>query len=134
MREPRWLSRLVVDTIHSELLQDHGGAPGIREGRDAPIESAIARPRNRFVHEKGCDLPALAASYLFGLVRNHAYLAGNNRVGLAMAATFLLVNGWRLTADEADAYEKVMATARGDLDEEALATWLRANVTTVALG
>jgi len=56
--EPRWLNRLMVDTIHSELLLEHGGAPGIRDG--------------------GEDLLAdLAAAYLFGLAKNHGYVDCN---------------------------------------------------------
>lgn len=129
MAEPRWLSRLVVDTIHAELLREHGGARGVREGGDDLIESALARPRNRFAYRPaGCDPCDLAAAYLFGLARNHGYLDGNKRVALAAAATFLLVNDWRLMADEGSAYETVIAVAAGRLGEKALAAWIRANL------
>ena len=88
----------------------------------------MARPRNRFAYEsRTCDLCDLAAAYLFGLVRNHGYVDGNKRVAFTAAATFLLFNGWRLTADESAAFEMVMAVARGDADEDALAAWIRAH-------
>ena len=125
MREPRWLTRPMVDTIHSELLAEHGGSPGIRSGGDDLIESALARPKNRFAYEPESDLAGLAAGYLFGLVKNHGYVDGNKRVGFAAAATFLLLNGSRLTAPEADAYDTVIALAEGLLSESDLAAWLR---------
>lgn len=125
MREPRWLTRLVVDTIHSELLLEHGGAPGIREGGEDMIESALARPRNRLAYEPDSDLTALAAAYLFGFTRNHGYIDGNKRVGFAAAATFLLLNGSRLTASEMDAYETVIGLVEGRITEAEAAQWIR---------
>lgn len=125
MREPRWLSRLVVDTMHSELLREHGGAPGIRDGGEDLIESALARPRNRFAYQPASDLADLAAAYLFGLTKNHGYVDGNKRIGLAAAATFLLLNGLRMTATEMDAYDAVIGVVEGRLSEEEIARWLR---------
>ena len=125
MREPRWLTRLVVDTIHAELLQEHGGARGVRQGGDELIDAALARPRNRRLYDEGADLSRLAAAYLFGLAKNHGYVDGNKRVAFAAAATFLLLNGRRLTASEPAAVDAVLAVADGRLSEEALADWLR---------
>ena len=125
MREPRWLTRLMIDTIHSELLREHGGSPGIRDGGENLIESALARPRNRLAYESASDLADLAAAYLFGLVKNHGYMDGNKRVGFAAAATFLLLNGIRLMASEADAYDTVIGLTEGRLSEEEVAQWIR---------
>jgi len=128
MGEPRWLTRLIVDTIHSELILEHGGAPGIAAGGDDLLESALARPKNRLAYEPGSDLAALAAAYLFGLVKNHAYVDGNKRVGFAAAATFLWLNGLRLTASESEAYDAVIGTVEGSRTESELADWLRKNI------
>jgi death-on-curing protein len=127
VREPRWLSRWIVDTIHSELLLEHGGAPGVRAGGDDLLESALARPKNRLAYEPTSDLATLAAAYLFGLVKNHGYVDGNKRVAFAAAATFLLLNGLRLIASETDAYDAVIATVEDRLTEPGLAGWFRAN-------
>lgn len=127
MEEPIWLTRLMLDTLQSELLLAHGGAPGIRAGADDPIESALARPKQRYAHADDPDLADLAAAYLFGLVKNHGFIDGNKRVGFAAAATFLLLNGVRLTAAEEDAYQTVMGTADGRLSEPQLADWIRSS-------
>jgi death-on-curing protein len=129
MREPRWLSRQVIDVIHSELLLEHGGSPGTREGGDDLIESALARPRNRFAYESAADLADLAAAYLFGLTKNHGYIDGNKRIGFAAAATFLFLNGSRLMASEADAYDIVIAIVEGRLSESDAAQWVREHTT-----
>ncbi len=127
MPTPRWLSRLAVDAIHSELLLEHGGAAGIREGGEDLIESALARPKNRLAYAPASDLADLAAAYLFGFVKNHGYVDGNKRVGFAAAATFLLLNGTRLTAPEADAYDRVLGLVEGRFTEAETAGWIRAN-------
>jgi death on curing protein len=127
VEEPVWLSRLMLDTIQSELLSEHGGAPGVRAGGDDLIESALARPRQKHAYADDPDLADLAAAYLFGLVKNHGYVDGNKRVGFAAAATFLLLNGVRLTAGEEDAFQAVIDTVEGHLSEPQLAGWIRSN-------
>jgi death on curing protein len=127
MREPRWLTRLVVDVIHSELLREHGGARGVRPGGEDLIESALARARNRSACAPESDLPALAAAYLSGLAKNHGYIDGNERVGFACAATFLRLNGLRLTASEAEAHEAVIGLVEGRYSEERIAEWIRSH-------
>lgn len=125
MEEPRWLSRMIVDAIHSELLLEHGGSPGVRAGGDELIESALALPQNRYAYQPDSDLMELAAAYLFGLTKNHGYVDGNKRVGFAAAITFLMLNGLRLTASEVEAYEAVIAGAEGRSSEEEIAGWIR---------
>ena len=127
MKEPRWLSRVIVDAIHSELLLEHSGSPGVRAGGDELIESALARPQNRYAYQPDSDLAELAAAYLFGLTKNHGYVDGNKRVGFAAAATFLVLNGLRLTASEVEAYEAVIAVTEGRFSEEEVAEWIRAH-------
>jgi death on curing protein len=52
---------------------------------------------------------------------------GNKRVGFAAAATFLRLNGFRLTASESDAYDAVIRAVEGTRTEPDLAGWLRGN-------
>lgn len=120
--EPRWVSRLVVDAIHTDMLLTHGGLPGLRDAD--LLESALARPRQRFAYEPTTDLPTLAAAYGFGLARNHPYQDGNKRVAFVTMAVFLGLNGWQFTATEADVVTTMVALAAGELDEETLAEWV----------
>lgn len=130
MEEPVWLTRLILDTIHSELISEHGGAAGVRAGGGDLIESALARPRHSDA-SGAPDLAEMAAAYLFGLTKNHGYVDGNKRVGFAAAATFLLLNGLRLTAPEPDAYAAVIGIVEGRITEEEAAAWIRAHTVSV---
>lgn len=129
MEEPRWLSRRVVDELHNREVQRHGGLPGIRD--EGAIESALARPRQKWTYDPEADLAELAAGYGFGLARNHGYLDGNKRVGFVALAVFLPLNGRRLVAPEVEAVAVMLGVAAGELDEAALAVWIRRSITTV---
>jgi death-on-curing protein len=122
-REPRWVSRLVVDAIQTDMLLNHGGVPGLRD--EDLLESALARPRQRFTYDATTDLAALAAAYGFGLARNHPYSDGNKRVAFVTMGMFLGLNGLEFTASEAEVVTTMVALASGTLDEDTLDDWIR---------
>jgi death-on-curing protein len=113
----------VLDAIHEAQLSEHGGAPGVRD--QGLLESALARPRNKFVHENKVDLATLAAAYAFGLARNHGYVDGNERVAFMSAYVFLGLNGQDVDASELEAAEVIEGLAASRMSESALATWFR---------
>jgi death on curing protein len=125
-KEPRWLNRLVVDAVHTDQLREHGGLPGVRD--DNALESALARPRQRWHYGEAVDLAALAASYAFGLVKNHPYRDGNKRIGFLALVTFLGINGVDFDATEQDVVTGMVMLADGRLTEEQLAGWVRAQI------
>ena len=122
-REPRWLNRFVVDTIHDGQIREHGGLPGLRD--ENALESALARPRHKWVYGNERDLAALAAAYGFGLVKSHPYRDGNKRVGFLAMATFLGINRRELKATDADVVTGMLRLAAGNISEPQLADWIR---------
>jgi death-on-curing protein len=122
-REPRWLSRVIVDAIHSDQLREHGGLPGIRD--ETVLESALARPQQKWHYTADADVPLLAAAYAFGLVKNHPYRDGNKRIGFLAMATFLGLHGYELTATDAEVVTEMLALADGRVTENALVDWIR---------
>ncbi len=124
MSEPRWLLRKTVLSLHDRLLSEFGGASGIRD--EGMLDSALSRPENRFSYENAGPYE-VAASYAFGLVRNHPFVDGNKRIGFAAATLFLKINGIAFAATEADAVIKTLALAAGELDETGYAKWLKQN-------
>ena len=126
MTEPRWLSQVQILTIHSDQIQSHGGSLGLRDR--GLLESALERPRNRFLYDSEADLPALAAAYGFGLSSNHPFVDGNKRVAFQAMYLFLGLNGFRIDASEEEVVTTILSLASGDLDEPALADWLRHNI------
>jgi len=121
MKEPVWVLRDVVIAVHQMLLAEHGGPPGIRD--EALLDSALTRPQQRLAYDDNCSLFKLAASYSYGLSKNHPFVDGNKRVALTVAALFLELNGYNLDAPEAEAVVIIEKLAAGNLSENDLATW-----------
>jgi death on curing protein len=127
MIEPHWLSLRTVLLIHCFSLAEYGGRNGIRD--QAALDSALARPRNRFVYEPDIDLADLAGSYTFGLTRNHPFHDGNKRISFGAAGTFVRLNGCRLIIeDHLDAIHTVVQLAAGNSSEKEFAAWIRARL------
>ncbi len=127
--EPKWLSRIVIDAIHMDQIREHGGILGLRD--ENGLESAIARPRNKWHYEPDTDLASLGSAYAFGLARNHPYNDGNKRVALVAMLTFLAINGRDFNADDDDVLTTMLALAAGRITEPELATWIRARMSPV---
>jgi len=125
--EPRWITKQGLLVLHDRSIALHGGAPGLRD--EGLLESALARPANRFHYEGVDDLPTLAATYLVGVCVNHPFADGNKRAGFLSAGLFLMKNGRRLTADQADAARTVFAVAAGRMDIAEVAEWLVSKIT-----
>ena len=124
MTQPTWIDLEVVLAIHDEQLAEHGGQAGVRDR--GLLESALARPQNQFAYGEHA-LPRLAASYAFGISRNHPFLDGNKRTSLVVAESFLDLNGLDLTATDAQCVTTFLQLAAGDLTEDQLADWIAAN-------
>lgn len=120
-----WVDAGVALAIHDEQLAEHGGASGVRDA--GAFESALARPINLAAYESP-DAAALAAAYAFGLARNHAFVDGNKRTAYVVAEMFLALNGIKLQSSDAAGILTFVALAAGDLSEDALADWFRANI------
>lgn len=122
MTEPKWLNRAIVEAIHDEQLRTFGGPGGLRD--EGMLESALGRPVNRW-HYEDADLVALAASYAFGIARNHPFVDGNKRAAFLAAYTFLGINGVELDAPDAEVVVMTSGLAAGEVDEVGYAAWIR---------
>lgn len=125
MREPAWVSPAAVLTIHQMLLAEHGGAKGLRDQK--LLDSALARPQHKFSYDEDVSIFSLTASYSFGLARNHAFIDGNKRIALTVAAVFLELNKYSLDAPEAEAVVVYKQLADGSLSEDMLAEWFKSS-------
>ncbi len=126
-KEPIWLVAQIVLAIHDDLLAQHGGLFGLRD--QGLFESALSRPRNRWEYGEAEDLFDCAASYGFGITKNHAFNDGNKRTEFQSMYTFLGLNGHDLNATEVDAVAVMDGVAGGSISEKRLAAWLRDNTT-----
>lgn len=125
MKEPRWLTVTAIHTMHEELIAEHGGSSGVRD--QGLLESALARPQNLLAYGKP-TLAEMAASYAFGIARNHPFVDGNKRTALMAAYVFLGLNGQRLVAPEAEAVVMTVELASGVCGEAEYSAWLAAHL------
>lgn len=124
MSEPVWLSVADVEAMHAEQLAIFGGPVGVRDR--GLLESALARPLNRWNYGEE-DLAVLAASYAYGIAKNHPFIDGNKRAAFSALIVFLRLNGVRFAPDPGLATAAIMDLAAGEVSEDGLARWIRDN-------
>jgi death on curing protein len=129
MIEPLWLESRDVCAIQGEILAESGGASGILS--KGALESTLNKPKNLYHYGDDATLYELAASYGYGLVKNHCFVDGNKRIALIAVYTFLSINGTELTASEVDAASFFLELAASletqEEDMKKLANWLQIN-------
>jgi len=127
--EPCWLDTRDVCAIHGEILAESGGAPGVLN--KGALDSTLNKPINLYLYGSDVTLYQLAASYGYGLVKNHCFVDGNKRVALIAVYTFLSIHGVEMTASEIDAANFFLDLAAShetqDKSMEILASWLQEN-------
>jgi len=126
----RYLSLPEVVDFHRRLIQATGGSSELRDV--GLLASAIAQPRKTF---GGAELyPTLvekAAALAFSLIRNHAFVDGNKRIGHAAMEAFLMLNGHEIAAGLDEQEEVILSLAAGKIDREQFTEWVRGHVKTI---
>src|SRR5687768_11696441 len=124
MTEPVWVDEVIVLRLHAEQLVAFGGVAGIRDY--GLLSSALARPINvwAFTDPKP-DVIRLAASYTFGLAKNHPFVDGNKRTALIVCHTFMRLNGFELVATQPEQVIAILDLAAGAIGENELEAWIR---------
>jgi death on curing protein len=117
-----WVSPVVAMAAHDEQLAEHGGGEGVRDA--TLLDSALARPQNLAAYGEP-DVAALAASYAFGIARNHPFVDGNKRTAMVVSETFVGLNGHWLNATDAEVVVAFLSLAAGEMTEDEMADWFR---------
>lgn len=121
MTEPTWVDARVVETVHTQLIREFGGNPGIRD--KGLLDSALHKPLNVFQYNAEAKIFELAASYAYGIAKNHPFIDGNKRSAFLTATIFLEINGQTFCATEIEATKTFLAVAAGNVSESELARW-----------
>lgn len=123
---PEFLTLDEILETHLEQIDSHGGSYGLRDR--GLLESALAQPEamfgGQYLH---IDLFAMAAAYLFHLVKNHPFIDGNKRVGLECALLFLEINGQSIEATDDELVDLVLQTIAGQFTKQQIAEFFRAH-------
>ena len=131
MESPRFLTLEEVLEIHQDQIARYGGSAGVRD--IGLLDSAVKSPAASFGGEFLLNgIFEMAATYLFHLVKNHAFIDGNKRVGTAAALTFLQLNGISIREHEPALSELVLGVAKGDVDRAGVVAYLESHAEKIA--
>ena len=110
--------------LHKLIAEETGGSIGVRD--EGLLESALEAAFSSFggkefypsKEEKGARLG-------YNLISNHAFVDGNKRIGMYVMLTFLEVNGIHMDCTNEDVSTVGLSVASGDMDYDALLSWVR---------
>ncbi len=119
----RHLSVDEVLEIHTRLIEQFGGAAGVRDA--GLLESALFRPQTGYY----ADVAEMAAALFESLLINHPFVDGNKRVAFFATDIFLRLNGWRLAVQDPAAHAFLMGHLHANTASYAvLLPWIRTHV------
>jgi death-on-curing protein len=119
-----YLTAQQIMFLHARLVAETGGSHGVRD-LDSLL-SAVGRPQASFDDQDLYpDLFTKAAALMDSLIRNHPFVDGNKRTGIAAAALFLRTNGYRLEATNAELVEFVLEVAQSQHTLDEITAWLQ---------
>lgn len=121
MQNWKWISEDIALMLHAMSIRNYGGADGIRD--IGLLQSALARPQN-FAAYGDADAYQLAASYAYGIIKNHPFIDGNKRTAFLCCTTFLRVHGIPFTKPQPEAAAVFIELAAGNVSEEWLVGWI----------
>lgn len=121
------LSEQTIIELHADLIREFGGSLGLRD-RGA-LSSAVAQPRMTF---DGQDLYATpvekAVALGYSLIRNHPFIDGNKRIGVAAIVVFLKLHGYNIVAPVEEKETVALGVATGSLGREHVVEWVNAHL------
>ncbi len=125
---------LTVDeilTLQRVLIDKYGGLHGVRDL--GLVSSAVAQPHASFAGEELYPtLVEKAAAVGYSLIKNHAFLDGNKRIGFAALDTTLRLNGSKLQLETDEAEQTILAVTSSTLDRDALIAWIQTHCVPLA--
>lgn len=117
------LTKEQVLLLHGRLVEVTGGSKGIRD--EGMLDSALSNPFQSFGGEELYPgIQAKAAQLCYGLVKNHAMLDGNKRLGAHVMLVFLALNGFELIYTQQELSDTILAVASGEMNAENLLQWI----------
>ncbi len=121
------LSKDQILLLHKQLIKETGGSEGIRD--EGLLDAAINAPFQSF---NGKDIfltvEEKAARLGYGLVRNHAFVDGNKRIGAHAMLVFFVLNGVELTYTQDELSDVFLNIASGEYKYEDLLSWAREHI------
>lgn len=117
------LTKEQILLLHTQLIETTGGSDGIRDM--GLLESALESPFQSYggeelypgIHEK-------AARLCYGLIRNHAMIDGNKRIGCHAMLVFLALNGYEMEYTQKELSDLILDVAADRKQYDDILRWL----------
>lgn len=117
------LTKEQILLLHFELIKATGGSDGIRD--TGLLESALESPFQSYGGEELYpSIQAKAARLCYGLVKNHAMIDGNKRIGCHAMLVFLEINGYELSYTQKELSDLILDVAADRKQYEDIFKWL----------
>ena len=121
------LTKQQVIMLHQDVIAQSGGSPEIRD--EGLLDSALNAPFQTFA---GMELyPTIidkAAHLGYSLIKNHAFVDGNKRIGTHVMLAFLMLNGIDVDYEDEELIQLILGVAAGKISSEQLLAWLQAHI------
>jgi death-on-curing protein len=116
--------------IHARLVDETGGSHVVRDL--SMLLSAIGRPQSTYgSQDLYPDLFHKAAVLMDSLIRNHPFLDGNKRTGIAAAGIFFQINGYQFHVSNKELVTFTLEVAESRYTLEEIASWLQNSVSPI---
>ena len=117
------LTKEQILLLHRSLIREAGGSEGLRD--EGLLESALEAPFQSFGEtDVYPSIQQKAARLGFGLIRNHAFIDGNKRIGAHAMLVFLSLNGIELTYTQSELSDLILAVAAGTQSFDDMVKWV----------
>jgi death-on-curing protein len=121
------LTKQQVILLHKDVIAQSGGSPEIRD--EGLLESALNAPFQTFAEEELYPTVIEKAARLgYSLIKNHAFVDGNKRIGAHTMLVFLALNGIEVEYEDSDFIQLVLGVAAGEISEEQFLSWLKSHI------
>lgn len=109
--------------LHRDLIMETGGTDGLRD--EGLLDSASNAPFQGFGRtDTFPSLQQKGARLGFGLIRNHAFVDGNKRIGAHAMLVLLALNGIDLSYTQEELSDMVLQVASGNSSFEDMVKWI----------
>ena len=119
----RMLSKQQIISLHEHMIQETGGAHGLRD--EGMLDSALAAPfQEVFGTIAYPSIQQKAVRLGYGLIMNHPFVDGNKRIGTHAMLVLLALNGIELHFEQDELSNEILAVASGVYDYDQLLQWV----------
>ena len=121
------LTRKQIILLHRDIIAQSGGSPEIRD--EGLLDSALNAPFQTFAGMELYPTIIEKASRLgYSLIKNHAFVDGNKRIGAHTMLVFLTLNGIEIEYEDNDFIHLVLGVASGEISDVQLLEWLKQHI------